>query len=135
MAIGVDSIVAINLALTPSPVGPGIVVRGPLFGRVLAAAGSPPVVDVLWENGTLTSGVPASALSEISAASSAATPLVFRVVTPAAGGVTASPEFQGVVIAAFTRDAGPDRVVVQSLSSEGLVYETLAAAVKVVQGR
>lgn len=60
MAIGINSIVAPNIAIATAPV-----VQGPIFG-ISESAGAP--FTVLWSNGNRVAGIPGTSLVEIAPA-------------------------------------------------------------------
>lgn len=118
------------------------VVRAPLYGVVSGVAGgSPPTTaDVLWQNGEHVTAIPVDALDELTNAAAQTAAFLGRVVNINAGGNLGGPEFKGVMIGSFLRVPGgtgtptAPRVVVQSLTVPGLVYEVPAAFLYVVKG-
>lgn len=109
------------------------------FGTVSANAQD--AIDVIWDNGNFSEGVPAAALDRIQQFASTH---VGRVVLPLADNLDVySQEYRGIVIGAYTRDpagAGTPPLLgpycmVRALQAGGCVYEVLDTLVQNLAGQ
>jgi hypothetical protein len=124
--------------------GPLVQAQPPKFGIVAAGSGGPPftTVDVLWEDGSVVTTVPVTALDKIGAPDPGVVGNLQGFLLKTNPGVPAqaeSPEYQGVSVTFYTRQLAGAGTATDTLclmhTNVGLYRELLAAALTVVAGR
>lgn len=143
MALTVADVVSMSLFAQlnlSGLLGPLVQAQPPRFG-VVAATGSG-TVDVLWENGRLESAIPVAAVDKIAAPDAGVVSSLQGFVlktNPSVASQAESPEFQGVAVTFYTRQAAGSGTVTDTLclmkTEAGLFRELLAATLTVVSGR
>lgn len=144
MALSVGNVVSMTLQAslgTSGLLGPLVQVQPPHFG-VVAATGTG-TVDVLWEDGRLTTAIPEAALDLIGAPNAGVVSALQGFILepdPTTESQQESPEYQGIAVAFYTRSAQVAQPTVSATlvlmyTNVGTYRELLASALAVVQGR
>ena len=126
--------------------GPLVQAQPPRFGVVAIGHGGPPftTVDVLWEGGLLTTGIPVAALDLIGVPDAGTVTALQGFIlktNPSTASQAESPEYQGAAITFYTRQNGdgvvaaPTATLCLMQTNTGLYRELLASTLTVVTGR
>jgi hypothetical protein len=126
--------------------GPLVQAQPPKFGIVAAGTGGPPFtsVDVLWEDGRLTTAIPVAALDLIGVPDAGVVGNLqgFILKTdPTTAAQAESPEYQGIAVNFYTRQNGdgtvtdPTETLCLMKLNEGTFRELLASSLTVAAGR